>query len=73
MGLNNKRKYLRNSSVRLLIPCAVVSYEVLTAFIEYYFIGDRHKCKVQGRKKNGMNLYLECSRTFTTELFCEDS
>ena len=35
MGLN-KRIYLRNSSLRLLIPYAMVYYELLTDFIGHY-------------------------------------
>ena len=38
----NKRKYLRNSSLRLLILCAIVSYDAL---IGHYLKRDRHKSK----------------------------
>ena len=37
----NKRKYSRNSSMRLLIPCAIVYYDVLIDFIGHYLKRDR--------------------------------
>ena len=38
---SNKRKYLHNSSVRLLISCSIVSYGALNEFIGYYSKRDR--------------------------------
>ena len=42
MGLN-KSKHLRNSSLWLLIPSAMVSYDALVDFIGYYLKRDRYK------------------------------
>ena len=55
----NKRKYLHNSSLRLLVPCAIVSQDALIDFIGHYLKRDRHKYKELGWKKSGMKLYLE--------------
>ena len=37
----NKRKYLRNISLRLLIPWAIVYYDALIDFIGHYLKRDR--------------------------------
>ena len=66
-----KSKYLCNSSLRLSIPCAIISYGALTDFVGDYSKRDRHKYQDDELKKNDMDLYLESSRTSTTELFCE--
>ena len=69
MGLN-KWKYLRNSSLRLFIPCVIVSYW-RTYWFYYFFQKETYKYKEWSSKKNDMNLYLESSRISTTEHFCE--
>ena len=51
-----KRKYLRNSSLRLLIPCAIVCCDPFIDFIGHYLKRDTHKYKEWGWKKNDMNL-----------------
>ena len=38
-----KSKYLGNSLLRLLIPCALISYDALTDFIGHYSKRGRHK------------------------------
>ena len=38
-----KSKYLRNSSLRLLISWAITSYDALNDFIGHYSKRDRHK------------------------------
>ena len=58
MGLN-KRKYLRSSSLRLLITCAIVYYDALIDIIGHYLKRHRDKYKEWGWKKNDMNLYLD--------------
>ena len=57
MGLR-KSKYLRNNSLRLLIPCAIDYYEALIDFIRHYLKRGRHKYKEWSWKKNDMDLYL---------------
>ena len=50
MGLN-KRKDFRNSSMRLLFPCAIVCYDAPIVLIRYYSKGRRHKHKKMRLKK----------------------
>ena len=40
-----QRKDFRNSSMRLLFPCAIVCYDAPIALIRYYSKGHRHKHK----------------------------
>ena len=39
----DKSKYFRNSLLRLLIPCAIISYDALPDFIGLYSKRDGHK------------------------------
>ena len=50
-----QRKDFRNSSMRLLLPCAIVCYDAPIVLIRYYSKGHRHKHKKWGWKRNDMN------------------
>ena len=50
MGLN-KKKYLRNSSLRLLIPYSIVYYDALIDFIGHYFKKDRQIYEMRLKKE----------------------
>ena len=55
--------------MRLLTPCAIISYDALNYFIGNYSKKQTQIGKKENSKRNDMNLYFESSRISATELF----